>query len=150
MDFVRDVMVSRLLTIHGSATVSEAAKLMAHHDIGSLVVVPDGMPHGRRLHVSETGLLTERDIMVRVVARDKPTNMSVLDACTRSPHFIDAGSYIADAFDYIERHGMRWLLVSSGDEVVGIVTLKDLNKAVRCSCARRLMGVHEREHFRHG
>ena len=150
MDFVRDVMVSRLITIHDTATVSEAAKLMAHHNIGSLVVVPEGMPHGHRLDVSETGLLTERDIMVKVVAKDKPTNMTVGEACLRSPLFIDAGSDIGEAFDFFERHGLRWALVSSGQDVVGIITLKELNKAVRFSCARRLMGVHEREHFRHG
>lgn len=143
-------MVSRLITIHANATVSDAAKLMAHYNIGSVVIVPEGMPHGHRLHAAETGLLTERDIMVKVVAKDKPTNISVREAGAMLPLFIDAGSDIGEAFDFIERHGLRWVLVSSGEDVVGIITLKELNKAVRCSCARRLMGIHEREHYRHG
>lgn len=148
MDCVRDVMVSNLVTVHEGATVCDAAKVMAQHNIGSLVVVPGDFQQGSRLRVSETGLITERDIMSRVVAKDRPTNIKVREVYHRSPLMIDSHCSVTEAFDYIERHRIRWLLVSSGSEVVGIMTLKDLNKAVRFSSARRLLGVHEREHVK--
>jgi CBS domain-containing protein len=144
---VEDVMVSKVVTIKANATVSEAAKLMSRHSIGSLVVVPEGTSH---MHLNDVGLITERDIMTRVVARDLPTNMGVCEVFTSPPPSVEAGTGISEVFELMRERNLRWLVVSRAGLVVGIVSLRDLTNSVRFSSARRLLGVHEREHFRVG
>jgi CBS domain-containing protein len=144
---VEDVMVSKVITIREDATVGEAAKLMSRHGIGSLVVVTGSSPH---MHLKDVGLITERDIMTRVVAHDLPTNMRVSEVCTCPPPSVEVGTGISEVFDIMRDGNLRWLVVSKDGVVSGIVSLRDLTNSVRFSSARRLLGLHEREHFRSG
>lgn len=150
MYHVRDIMVSKVLMVDESATVSEAAKLMSRHGIGSLVVVPDGSSHRPQHPISEVALITERGILNKVVAQDKPTNIRVSEVCSRSPPNIDAGCSVGEAFELMTKHRIRWLIVADGGQLAGIVSLSDLTNAVRFSSACRLASPHDRDHFRHG
>src|SRR5690606_26322436 len=75
---VRDVLSRKarsLHTVESGASVLEAARVMNDHKIGSVVVV-----HGGRM----VGILTERDILTRVVARQSdPSLTRVADVMTR-------------------------------------------------------------------
>jgi CBS domain-containing protein len=149
MYFVKDVMIPKVISIHESATIGEAARSMAHHGIGSLVVVPDGLSHASNLPTADVGLITERDILTKVVAHELSASILVSEVASRSPQFIDADADLQDAFELMSKHRLRQLIVSSGGRVAGIVSLRELSNAIRFCSARHLLGVQEREHFRH-
>ncbi|MEM4331283.1 MAG: CBS domain-containing protein, partial [Candidatus Anstonellales archaeon] len=59
---VKDVMKTNVVVINADAPVKEAAKLMARHNIGSVVVIEKN---------EVKGILTERDIVRKMVAEEK-------------------------------------------------------------------------------
>jgi CBS domain-containing protein len=106
---VRDVLSRKarsLHTVESGASVLEAARVMNDHKIGSVVVV-----HGGRM----VGILTERDILTRVVARQ---------VLTCRPD-----TTLNEARLVMRERRIRHLPVLEGDRVVGMLSLGDLNNA---------------------
>lgn len=116
---VGDVMVEQVMTIDSSATLAEAAQLMRDANVGVLPVVEGG--HLR-------GLLTDRDIVVRAVARGvDPRSTRVTDCATG--HVVCARpEWTAEqATRVMARNQIGRLPVVDDDErLVGIVTLSSL------------------------
>lgn len=69
-ELVRDVMKKNVISIDSSMTVQDAAKMMDDASIGAIVVLENGIV---------TGIITERDMTRRVVAKGKPYTTSVKD-----------------------------------------------------------------------
>ena len=98
-------------------TVREAAQVMDHTGVGALAVV-----EGTRLR----GILTDRDLVRRVLARGTPPDARV-DAVMSSPVVsIDADADVHDAFALFRTHGIRRLAVVRDGQFVGMVTIDDL------------------------
>ncbi|WP_449064000.1 CBS domain-containing protein [Planomonospora algeriensis] len=70
---VAEVMTADPATLDASQPVSVAAQLMVSEDTGAVILTDDG-------HVS--GIVTDRDIAVRVVAQDKGPDTPVREACS--------------------------------------------------------------------
>jgi len=98
-------------------TVGEAVALMAQHRIGSVLVM-----EGARL----TGIFTERDT-VRALSHtyDAPSH-SVSSWMTPEPMTVTPDSSTDEALKTMLDHNFRHLPVVEGDEVVGIVSIRDL------------------------
>ena len=118
---VRQVMTENVVTITPGLSLRAAAKLMADHKVGSVVVDdPDGQG---------AGILTERDIL-RAVAADLD-----LDAETAGSHLTTELVYAAprwsleEATEAMRRGGFRHLVVIDEGEVLGIISLRDVVKA---------------------
>ena len=119
-DSVRDVMTSDLKTVEAGDKVEDAAKIMAEADIGAVVVVDDG---------KVAGIVTDRDITVRVVAAgENPSKTKVSDAASGGADTVEADASIDDAVKLMREKDIRRLPVVEGDEPVGIVTLGDIAK----------------------
>lgn len=103
--------------------LSEAARLMREQHVGSIVVV-DETDRGR----IPVGMLTDRDIVVAVVARDLDARtLSVADAMSGDPATVRDDSTIADTLRLMRRRGVRRVPVVSRDgALVGIVALDDV------------------------
>src|SRR4026207_2431224 len=87
--------------------VSEAAELMASEDVGSLPLVD-----GDKL----TGVVTDRDIVVRAVATKKdPQGMPVREIATHEPVTVRADDDLADALKLMAMHQVRRLPVVDED-----------------------------------
>src|SRR5947207_4606716 len=72
---VSEVMTTAPVTLKASSPVSEAARAMREYDLGDVVVRKDGKLRG---------IVTDRDIVVRVLAEGKdPKNTSLDDICTK-------------------------------------------------------------------
>jgi CBS domain-containing protein len=98
-------------------TASEAAQVMEHTGVGALAVV-----EGARLR----GILTDRDLVRRVLARGTPPDARV-DAVMSSPVVsIDADADVHEAFALFGTHGIRRLAVVRDGQFVGMVTIDDL------------------------
>jgi CBS domain-containing protein len=105
-------------TLAAEAPISAAARCMRDEDIGDVVVLDDG-----RL----VGILTDRDITVRVVAEDLPPSTPIRDVCSGAELVtIEPGARVADAARLMREKAVRRLPVVEGGEVVGVVSIGDL------------------------
>ena len=115
---VRDVMTPLPRVLDSSASVMDAAELMWNSDIGDVLVLEDG-----RLY----GILTDRDIVVRVVAEGSdPATVRVGQVCSRELTTIPPTASVGDAVRLIREKAIRRLPVVEEGEVVGIVSMGDI------------------------
>lgn len=116
---IRDVMTPVPSAIAPSDFVMTAAKIMRANDIGDVVVLEDN-----RLF----GILTDRDIVVRVLAQGGNPNTTMVGAiCSRDLTTIAPTASIGEAVRLMRDKAIRRLpVVDDTDRVVGIVSLGDL------------------------
>jgi CBS domain-containing protein len=116
---VGDIMTRPPRTLDVTASVMDAATLMREGDFGDVVVLEEG-----RL----CGILTDRDIVVRVLATgDDPCSIRVGDVCSRVLTTVSESDGISDAVRLIRAKAVRRLPVLDDDgKLVGIVSLGDL------------------------
>jgi CBS domain-containing protein len=115
----------RVIMVRPTDDLVKAAQIMRAEHIGYLVVVEPTLEEGGWKPV---GVLTDRDIVVSVVARDAdPRLLRVGDVMTQKPVTVLAEDSIADALSEMRRIGVRRLPVL-GDEgvVVGVISLDDV------------------------
>jgi CBS domain-containing protein len=124
---VEDGMSPLVLTIGPAHTLREAARRMAARKVGAAVVVdPD--------HAG-VGILTERDILVSVGAGQSPDHEIAGDHCTQDLVFATRDWTMEGAAAAMVRGGFRHLVVVEGQEVVGLLSMRDI---VRCWSASRV------------
>jgi CBS domain-containing protein len=115
---IRDVMTSNPRTIEPSATVQEAAKLMRDQDVGPIPIVENG---------SVTGIVTDRDIVVNVVAEGKDFSSPVSEIASRDLITVDPEQTLDEALRLMAKHQVRRLPVCEDDgRLVGIVAQADI------------------------
>jgi CBS domain-containing protein len=108
-----------VVTVHPEETVHAAAKRMAHHEVGTLVVVDGNRP---------VGMLTDRDLVIRVMAKE-PLSLPVLvrEVMTPEPVCISEHLPLAEAVVRMRGHQVRRLVVvNDAQAVVGLVSLDDV------------------------
>jgi CBS domain-containing protein len=109
-------------------TVLEAAQIMRRKHLGTLVIVDD--PDDE---FTPIGLITDRDIVVRVIGNDLSASQTLVTDVMRTPLVMAAESEDASvAIARMRAHGVRRLPVTGHHgKLVGIVTLDDLLKRLR-------------------
>lgn len=112
---VRDVMQRRKLLKAGpEILVDKAAKLMAARNVGAILVVDDD-----RL----VGIFTERDLLVRVVARGLDAHATQLaEVMTREPQAVDPDKPFGYALLLMHEKGFRHLPVVENGKPIGVVS----------------------------
>jgi CBS domain-containing protein len=137
---VSDVMVKQVGHISKRATLIDAAEMMRTNQIGS-VIVADG-ESGKLVPI---GVLTDRDIVVEVVADDvESRKLIVEDVMTRDVVTIPVGASIFSAVQIMEREGIRRLpVIDERGALCGIVTADDLagHLAVAIHSLSRIPGL---------
>jgi signal-transduction protein with cAMP-binding, CBS, and nucleotidyltransferase domain len=103
-----------------------AARRMADHDVGTLVVVGSGTPR------QATGIVTDRDIAIRCVAgRFDPDETAVSEVMTTPVHSVDEHTPVEDAVASMARAGTRRLVVTGEENrVVGLLSMDDVLEVV--------------------
>ena len=115
---VRDAMASRVLTATPNTTVARAAKLMAERGVGSIVVVRSKKP---------VGILTERDLLMKVVSLDlKPSSVKVGKIMSSPIMTIVHDVDITGAARLMARSKIRRLPVVERGKLIGILTASDI------------------------
>lgn len=108
-----------LLSVSPAATVLDAAHQMNEHRIGALLVVQDE-------HL--LGILTERDVLTRVVAEDRaPGTVSVREVMTRDVITATPETDLETARLLFKNHRVRHLPILEDETLVGVVSIGDLN-----------------------
>jgi len=111
----RDIMTADPRTITASTTLTEAARMMRDLDVGVLPICAAD----QRL----TGILTDRDIVVRCIAEGgDPQEVSAGSLSEGDPVSIDAGDPIDDVFDTMAQYQLRRLPVTENGRLVGIIS----------------------------
>jgi CBS domain-containing protein/DNA-directed RNA polymerase subunit RPC12/RpoP len=126
-----------LVTVDENGSVFDAAKLMVVNARGSVLATRSGEP---------IGILTERDILKKVVAKSlDPASTKVKDVMTSPPVTIDYDKSLREAIDLMVRKGLRRMLVTQGGKIVGIFTMRDIVKHTRIcmNCGKEILSILE-------
>ena len=116
MPSVKDFMTKDIITIDIQKTVLAAAMLMSEKMIGCLVVADGKMP---------VGIVTERDFVRRVVARNLSPDMELSQIMSKPLITIDPDSSLRDAARLMLKNKIRRLPVIKENRLVGIVVASD-------------------------
>jgi CBS domain-containing protein len=115
---IRDVMTSNPTTCERSTTVVEAAKVMASEDVGPVPVVEGG-----RL----VGLVTDRDLVIRVIAEGRDPNSTTLGEIASSDLVtVQPDTDLDEATRLMSQHQVRRLPVVEDGRLIGIVAQADV------------------------
>jgi CBS domain-containing protein len=119
---IRQLMTPQLITVEAGTSAIEAAKLMRAHQIGSVFV--------QREH-RIVGIVTETDIVRKIVAGDRVSYFVPVDQVMSSPVIgIEEHRPITEAADLMEEHRARHLAVTKAGQIVGVVSVRDLLRPV--------------------
>lgn len=112
-------------TIGESDDLTAAAKRMREEHVGYLIVAePDALDKAHK----PVGVLTDRDIVVAVVARGvDPGTLKVGDVMTRKPVVITEDDSIEDSVREMRRIGVRRMpVIGRSGNLVGVVSIDDI------------------------
>ncbi len=116
---VRDVMSSPVVTMAEDETSNKAAANMDMHDLGAVVVINKA---GKSI-----GIITERDLVIRVVAKNlKPDTVKAKEIMTTPLVTIEPEATISDAARRMTRLDIRRLGVIYKGNLLGIISSKDI------------------------
>jgi CBS domain-containing protein len=118
---VRDGMSTVVLSVGPAHTLRQAAAAMADRKVGAAVVVDPDSPG--------IGILTERDVLVAVGHGLDPDAETAGAHLTSDLVFASPDWTLDDAAQAMARGGFRHLIVLDGDDVVGMLSLRDI---IRC------------------
>ena len=105
------------------AAVIDAVAVMNDHRIGAVMVLEGDSP---------IGILSERDVLVRVVAAERdPKTTRVRDVMTTRLHTASADDLVLDVMQLMTERRCRHVPVMEGDHLVGLVSIGDLTKATQ-------------------
>jgi CBS domain-containing protein len=115
---VRDGMSTDVVSIGPAHTLREAAKIMSDRRVGSAVVLDGDTDH--------PGILTERDILASLPAGQDPDAEKVGDHLTEDIVVGAPDWSVHQAAETLVRRSWRHLVVCEGDDVVGILSVRDV------------------------
>ena len=115
----RDVMTPDAQCVGENETVTEAARKLSELGVGSMPICGED----DRLK----GMLTDRDIVVEVLAAGKdPDSTTAGELGDGKPVTIGADDSVEEALQTMKEHKIRRLPVIDGHDLVGIVSIADL------------------------
>ena len=119
MERVKDILSGRRLTYTTPDTVvTDVATKMADLKIGSVVILEDG---------KLTGIFTERDLLMRVVAPGKdPKTIKVSEVMTTDVAICGPDDSYEECLAHMRQIGCRHMPVVEGDRLIGIISIRDL------------------------
>ena len=118
MSIVKNYMRKDISTISTEASATEASKTMSTNKTGYIIALEKGRP---------VGIVTERDLVLKVMALDKNPKNTMVSDCMSSPLVtIDPDKSVEEAVETMKKHGFRRLPVVKNNIIYGIFTARDL------------------------
>ena len=110
------------VTVSPTESIASLMWFMVKEDIGAVIVEEEGRP---------VGMVTEKDVLDRVIARDKDLyETKAKDIMSKPIISIEENRPIKQALDIMRKHNVRRLAVTENDILVGIVTERRLLEAI--------------------
>ena len=122
MQTIKDVMTTNVVYQPGETTVTEAARTMREQDIGDVVVSDGG---------SLSGVVTDRDIVVRAVAEGRdPDRTTLREIMTGELITVQPDDTIQQVALLMRDRAVRRVVVTDDSGLVGIVSIGDLAERI--------------------
>ena len=119
-DAVRDIVDTAFVTLDENTLVAEAAKALYAQERCTIVVTRLDAGSGQRIPV---GIITERDIIFRVVAQNRgPYKVTLRDIMSAPIITIDEDKSVEEAMAILNKHKINRLPVVHDSSIIGIVT----------------------------
>ena len=117
---VKDIATRKLIVVDENDSVYDAVVMMTAEDIGAIVVASVREP---------VGILTERDLMKKVVLEERdPKNTKVGEVMSKPLITIRSDASFGEATQLMQERKIRRLLVEEDGKIVGIITQRDLER----------------------
>jgi CBS domain-containing protein len=116
-DIVSAIMSTKILTVKVTDKVGKALRVMVKHKIGSVIVVEKGKP---------VGILTERDVSVRVAKGQNVRNMLLKNVMSKPLVTAPPSMEVWQAVEVMVRKDILRLAVVENEKLVGMVTERDI------------------------
>ena len=118
-----DIMSRNVAGIQTKATVAEAAEIMASNNISCIVALEKNQPKG---------VFTERDLLKKVVARQKdPAQLKIEEVMSSPVMSVSSDFSVFNASKLMEEMSIRRLVVMDDKKLCGIITQTDIFRAVK-------------------
>jgi CBS domain-containing protein len=119
---IRNIMSKPVITTEETTSARRAAEIMSEKAVGSLIVTRKDKP---------VGIVTERDILERVVAKGlDASQIQMIDIMTEPLITVKGNLSIIEAIRIMQKKKIRRLIVLEHKKVKGIVTQRDLLRAL--------------------
>jgi CBS domain-containing protein len=117
---VKEAMKMKPVVVNPKINVLDAARLMKQKKIGNVIVVEKNQP---------IGILTESDIIKKVVAEGKSAKKVAVEEVMTTPVIVsDPYISVENAMKNMGKCNIRRLPVVENGELIGIITLKDISR----------------------
>ncbi len=121
---IEEFMQRNLESVHETTNVADAAVRMTDKRIGCLIIQSKRQDSDQAPIV---GMVSETDIVRKVMADDNVDSTTpVAQIMSNSLRTIASSRSMLDASHVMEQHGVRHLCVSKGEEIVGLISTRDL------------------------
>jgi CBS domain-containing protein len=141
---LNEVYTPDVVYCSADSTALAAARLMRERHVGDVVVVDE--PNGDQTPI---GVVTDRDIVVEVIAKDQdPAKVSVREIMRTPVVVAQATEDVSEAVERMKVHGVRRIpVMGESQRLVGILCLDDLLKQIAAE-AGTLVDIVSREQNR--
>lgn len=132
--FVKDIMKNNVISIDSSMTIKDAAEMMNGSEIGGIVVMENNIA---------TGMVTERDMVRRIVAKNKNYGTKLKDVMSVPLITISPDETVWELAQLMKVKKIHRVPVTSGTKLVGIVTTTDLARICSVGSNAELIRITE-------
>ena len=123
LEAISEIMTTDVVTIDTAATIAEAAQVMSDKGISCVIATH---------HHGVAGILTEKDLLRRVVALHKdPTQVQVVDVMSFPMISVPPNYSVLSAAKKMDMMRLHRLIVMTDNHIYGIITQTDITKAIR-------------------
>lgn len=117
---VKKVMARNIATVDQQSTVMDVASLMTSKNVSCILVIDKDKNE-------YIGIITERDIVRKVVAKGVDASSYMVKGVMSSPLVtIESSKTIFEAGDIMDQKKVRHLAVTEGGDLVGVISIRDL------------------------
>lgn len=120
---IQEVMSAEMLAVESEVTLREAAQRMSERNSGAALVGNPGVG-------SLPGIITERDVLNAIAAGKDPDTALVADNSTATIATVPDDGTLEQAVQRMMEGSFRHLLVVNGDDVLGVISMRDLMGAL--------------------
>jgi CBS domain-containing protein len=115
-----EIMTSPALTCSPEVTVKNVARQLTEHNVSFLVVVDE--------RNTPVGVVTGSDLVAKVLAPENVDTESLVvkDVMRVKPKTMTPETYMYEAMAYMTRHGLNYLPIVDREQLVGVITPRDL------------------------
>lgn len=117
--FVKEIMRKNVISISQEMTIKDAAVMMDDSNVGCIIVTKENNP---------IGILTERDFVKRVSAKEKPLSTHLSEVMSTPLITISPDETIWEAAEIMKKNKIHKIPVQQNNKIIGILTSTDIVK----------------------